>query len=446
MPGRAPTKHDEGDNQEDEFLHQHQRDSFQYFIHERNPKNGLIRDRTETGAPASITAVGLALASYPIGVESGFISREEAQDLTLRTLRFLHGSPQDGGPNATGYRGFYYHFLDMDTGTRAGNAELSTIDSTFLVAGALTAAHFFDRDDEREHEIRTLGDELYRRMDWQWALNDGQLVSHGWTPEAGFLPYRWEGYSEALLLYLLGLGSPASPLPEESYHAWASTYEWRTEYGIEYLFAGPLFIHQLSHIWVDFRGIHDRYTHEKGVDYFENSRRAAYAQQAYAIDNPSHFRGYDEFAWGITASAGPGNHTLIVDGVQRRFYGYLARGAPGGPDDGTLSPWAVIASLPFAPEITIPTIRNLDTQFPEMVHEYGFRCSVNPTFPGDEGSGQAGWISSGYYGLNQGPIVLMIANYHDQFVWKLMQKCRYLRTGLRRAGFQGGWVGQASLE
>ena len=194
----------------------------------------------------------------------------------------------------------------MKTGKRVWKCELSTVDTAFLLAGMLTAAAYFANETADEHEIRTLADELYRRADWQWAQNGGATVTHGWKPESGFLPYRWQGYDEALFLYLLGLGSPTHPLPEESYAAWTSTYQWRKIYDHEFLYSGPLFTHQLSHMWVDFRGIQDAYMRGKSIDYFENSRRATYVQQQYAIHNPGQFDGYGENCWGITASDGPG--------------------------------------------------------------------------------------------------------------------------------------------
>ena len=338
-------------NDDEALLQRIQKSSFAYFLKETNPANGLVADKTKRGGPASIAATGLALASYPVGVKRGFIARLEAVEITLTTLRFFRNSQQGKESDATGYKGFYYHWLDMQTGRRTWNCELSTMDSTFLVAGALTAAAYFDRDSEAEHEIWALADELYRRVDWQWAQNGGACVTHGWKPERGFLKYRWEGYDEALLLYVLGLGSPTHPLPDASYTAWLSTYEWKKLYDYEFVYAGPLFIHQLSHVWIDFRGIQDKYMRNKALDYFENSRRATCMQQQYAIHNPQEFAGYSESCWGITASDGPGPLTRTIDGVKRVFFGYEARGAPYGPDDGTLSPWAVIASLPFAPDI-----------------------------------------------------------------------------------------------
>jgi hypothetical protein len=419
------------------MLEKLQRDTFGYFLNETNPANGLVPDNTRKDAPCSIAAVGLGLAAYTVGVERGYLTRADALARTLTTLRFFWNSPQSEDPGATGYKGFFYHFLDMQTGRRVWQCELSTIDTAWLLAGALAAAAYFDHDNDEEKEIRTLADALYQRADWQWALNGGLGVSHGWRPERGFLPYRWTGYNEAIMLYVLGLGSPAYPLPAESYDAWTHNYLWKRVYGYDYLYCGPLFTHQLSHIWIDFRGIQDAYMRAKGIDYFENSRRATYIQREYAIRNPRQFKGYQANCWGFTASDGPGPATHQVDGVERYFDDYLARGVPYGPDDGTIAPWAAVASLPFAPEIVVPALEHFNQVYPEMTSEYGFKCSFNPTFPAENARG---WISKGYYGLDQGPIVLMIENHLTGFFWTLMQRCPYLVAGLRRAGFTGSWL------
>ena len=288
-----------------EVLEDLQRETFNYFIHDANRVNGLIADKTKPGAPASIAAVGLALSSYPVGVERRFISRADAVQRTLTTLRFFHNSIQSTEKDATGYKGFYYHFLDMTTGKRVWKCELSTIDSAFLLAGMLTAAAYFLDSAADECEIRELADELYRRTDWQWAQNEGVTVTLGWKPESGFLPYRWQGYDEALFLYLLGLGSPTHPLPEESYVQWTSTYEWRSIYDREFLYSGPLFTHQISHLWIDFRGIQDDYMRGKNIDYFENSRRATYVQQQYAIAIPLSSRAMANIAGGLLRAMVP---------------------------------------------------------------------------------------------------------------------------------------------
>src|SRR3954467_13549142 len=290
----------------DEELGQLQLTTLHYYLHENNPVNGLIRDKTDPRTPSSIAATGFGLATIPILVERGVISREFAPELVLKRLRFFRDSPQGPHADATGYRGFYYHFLDMKTGRRVWQCELSTIDSAFLFAGMLTCAAYFDQDTADEAEVRRLADALYRRADWDWARARGPTLPHGWKPETGFLPHRYEGYDEGLLLYILGLGSPTHPLPPESYAAFCLTYEWKELYGHELLYSGPLFTHQLSHLWIDFRGLRDAVMRERGSDYFENSRQATYVQQAYAVENPLQFEGYGEHCWGFTACDCPG--------------------------------------------------------------------------------------------------------------------------------------------
>ena len=417
-----------------------QRETFGYFVKEANPSNGLIADKTQPGAPSSIAAVGLALSSYPVGVARGFMSRADAVQRTLATLRFFDASAQSTEVDATGYKGFYYHFLDMRSGRRVWECELSTVDTAFLLAGMLTAAAFFLDHTDEEREIRELADKLYRRADWQWAQNGGVTVCQGWRPESGFLSYRWQGYDEAMFLYLLGLGSPTFPLPKDSYAEWTSSYQWRRIYGHEMLYSGPLFTHQISHLWFDLRGLRDEYMRGKNSDYFENSRRATYVQQRYAIDNPRGFSDYGETCWGISASDGPGPDSIEISGRKREFFDYLARGVPDGPDDGTIAPWAVVASLPFAPEIVLPTL----DYFINHVHlktedRCGFKATFNPTHP-DRSKNPFGWVSPWRFGLNQGPIVLMIENYRSALPWRLMRSSPYVTCGLRRAGFTGGWL------
>ncbi|MEO8122500.1 MAG: glucoamylase family protein [Burkholderiales bacterium] len=423
---------------DDLLLDRLQRAAFRYFLEETNPANGLVADRTADGSPASITAIGFALAAYVVAAERGFLARDEAAERTLTTLRFFNRSEQSEAADATGWRGFYYHFLDMQTGRRAGVCELSSIDSAFLLAGMLTSAAYFDCETAEEVEIRELATALYERADWRWMLNGGPTLAMGWKPRTGFLRWRWQGYSEALILYLLALGSPSHPIAPDSYAAWTSTYRWKKFYGHEFLYAGPLFIHQLSHLWIDFRGIQDAYIRARQIDYFENSRRATYVQREYASRNPRGFEGYGETAWGITASDGPGPAVRKVDRVARRFFGYKARGVPYGPDDGTLAPWAAVASLPFAPEIVLPTLRDFSTSPADASSKYGFRATINPTYPAQRGKSH--WVSPDHLGLNQGPIVMMVENYRSSLLWRLMRHCAPLRTGLLRAGFDGGWL------
>ena len=426
---------------DNEMLEKLQRETFDYFLKEVDPVTGLIADKTAPGFPSSIAVTGMALTTYIIGIEKKFLTRKNAIKRVLKILRFFYNSPQGKQANATGYKGFYYHFLKMDTGEREWQCELSTIDTALFIAGVLSVAVYFSGEDKDESEIRELADKLYRRIDWQWALNKGLTLTNGWKSGMGFLPYRWEGdYSEALIMYVLALGSPTFPITHEGYKKWTGSFKLTKVYDIEYLYAGPLFIHQFSHIWIDFRGIRDAFNKKAGLDYFQNSKRATYVHRQYAIENKLAFEHYGKYCWGLTASDGPGQNTLIVNGRERRFYDYIARGAPYGPDDGTVSPWAVVASLPFAPEIVIDTIRHaIEKLNLKSRRLYGFDASFNPTYP-EKKDNALGWVSPWRFGLNQGPIVIMIENYQNELIWTIMKQCPYIIKGLQIAGFTGGWL------
>lgn len=427
-----------------------QRKAFRYFERYVNPANGLVLDSTRPTQPASIAAVGFALASYPVAVERGWLPRDTALAYTLAALRFFDRANQDGQPDGVGYHGFFYHFLDPNTGARAWQCELSTIDTALLVAGMLTAAQYFAGAGAEECEVRALAQAIYTRVDWRWALNDGATMSLGWKPESGFLPYRWHGYDESLIMHVLALAAPQHAITRAAYDAWTASFQWRRLYGYDVLYAGPLFIHQFSQIWIDARGIHDAFMAAKHTDYFENSRVATHVQREYAHRNPRHFVGYEKNCWGFSATDGPGNVTAEYHGIRRQFFDYTARGAPFGPDDGTISPWAAIASVPFAPHIVLDEIRHLETLIGHSPAGYGFHASFNLTYPEDDTTGVictgsadehlCAWVSPWHFALHQGPIVLMIENHRSGLLWNLMRKCAPLRTGLERAGFSGGWL------
>ncbi len=423
----------------DTMLTDLQRESFGYFVHEVNEANGLVMDKTAPNWPASIAAVGMALTTYPVGVQRGLMTREQALQRTLVTLRFLHDAEQSESPDASGHRGFFYHFLDMNTGRRAWNCELSSIDTALLMAGVLAAATYFNGAGDDESAVRALAKTLYERVEWDWLVGEQGTICHGWKPESGKLPWHWEGYDEALVLYLLALGSPTHPVPASSYEAWCSTYQWTTVEGLAYLHAGPLFIHQMSHLWVDFRDLRDAFMREHDSDYFRNSRVGAQVQQRYAMRNPRGHAMYGEFCWGITASDGPGIGRWHGKG-ESPFYDYVARAVPDGPDDGTLAPWAVVASLPFAPEIVLPTISHYRHVQLHTSNPYGFKASFNPSYPTDRHH-EFGWVSPFHFGINEGPTVVMIENHRTGLVWKMMRSCAPIVAGLRRAGFTGGWLG-----
>lgn len=427
---------------DDQLVDLLQREAYAYFSATMHASGLLVPDSSRPGALVSIAGVGLGLTASIAAVSHGLLEREQALQQALTVLRLFERSRQGPERDATGHRGFYYHYLDPVTHRRAGRCELSSIDTGLLIAGGLACRQFFDRDDAREHELRELADGLYRRVDWRWMLNGGPTLAHGWTPERGFLAARWAGYTEGLLLYVLAVGSPTFSIPGECYVASTAEYTWKPIHGHEYLYAGPLFIHQLPQVWLDLRGIADPWLAAHGIDYFENSRRATLAQQAYAIKNPRQFCHYSAQHWGLTASDGPGPAVHQVGGRVVRFWDYRARGVPYGPDDGTIAPWAAVTSLPFAPEVVLPTIRGLIADDIGVGgrtgrRPFGFEASINFTFPGEPGSC---WRSPWNYALNQGPLVVMVENYRSGTIWALMRACEPIANGLRGAGFRGGWL------
>jgi hypothetical protein len=368
-----------------------------------------------------------------------------------------------------GYRGWFYHFLDMDTSLRTWKCELSSIDTALFLAGALYTREYFSSVHLDEVAIRDLVNQIYNRIDWHWmaagasgdlargptpnpseppsrrsgamARREGgegnrnadsrrqltpsgaatfQTLSMGWRPENGFIKNRWVGYNEGMILYLLGLGSSTNALPSESWREWTRGYEWKTSYGQSFIHFAPLFGHQYSHCWIDFRGMADDYMRRKGIDYFENSRRATLAQHAYCVANPGKFKGYGELVWGLTACDGPGFG---------KFQAYAARGAPPPEhDDGTIAPTATGGSVPFAPEICIRTLRYFYEHYrPNILTRYGFCDAFNLT---------AGWWDSEVLGIDQGPILIMIENYRSGRVWKTFMKAIEIQRGLKAAGFR----------
>jgi hypothetical protein len=431
--------------------------TFRYFWDTADPVTGLVPDRYPTPSFSSIAAVGFALTAYPIGVQRGYVTREAARERVLTTLRFFRFAPQGAGANdATGYKGFFYRFLDMRTGLRSGDIELSTVDTALLLGGVLFCQSYFDSADAVEVEIRRLADEIYRRVDWRWAQARAPAISHGWTPEAGFIVHDWRGYNEAMLVYVLALGSPTHAVEPIAWEEWGRSYAeyWGTLYGQPHLTFTPLFGHQYSHVWIDFREILDAPMRAAGLDYFENSRRATYAQRAYAIENPMRWKGYGENIWGLTASDGSADVELDFSGEIRRFRTYSARGigVVYSVDDGTISPSAAAGSLPFAPEIVIPAIEEMHRRFgPQVYGKYGFFDAFNQSFDYDVPLTHGrivpgfGWVDNDYIGINQGPIVAMTENHRTGLVWRYTKKNPYIRHGLERAGFTGGWLDAPAL-
>jgi hypothetical protein len=400
----------------EELLDSLQQTAFDYFWNEANPTNGLIKDRSTSGSPCSIAALGFGLSAICIGIDHGWVTRADGRERILTALETLWAGPQGSGSTGfIGYKGFFYHFLDMTTATRTWDCELSSIDSALLFAGILDAKQYFATADPLDMQVRALADSIYYRADWEFMRNSGVGLSMGWRPGSGFYGFgTWVGYNEAMILYILALGSPTHPIPASTWFTWTSGYDWETHYSFTYVNFPPLFGHQYSHCWIDFRFIQDVYMRNKGITYFENSRRAAYAAQAYCIDNPLGWVGYGENVWGLTACDGPS--------------GYLARGAPPAQnDDGTIAPTAAAASIAFAPEIVIPTLHHLyDTYEPQLWSIYGFKDAFNLT---------QNWWDTDYIGIDEGPIIMMIENYRTQAVWQRIGENSDVMAGLARAGF-----------
>ena len=428
------------------------RRTFDWFWETTPAQTGLTPDRWPSQAFCSIAAVGFALTAYPIGVERGYVTRAQAVQRVLTTVRFFRNAPQ--GPAATGvtgHRGFFYHFLDPQSGTRYKDTELSTIDTALLLAGMLFCATYFDGDSRDEAEIRRLVAEIEARMDWAWMQVRAPSICHGWTPEGGFIQYDWRGYNEAMLVYVLALGAPGSRIGADAWSAWTGTYSdfWGTVWGEEHLTFGPLFGHQYSHVWIDFRDTQDAFMRDKRMDYFENSRRATRAQRAYAIANTMGWKDHGENVWGLTACDGPTAAILPYRGEGRRFRAYSARGVglKRVEDDGTLAPTAAAGSLPFAPEIVVPAIEEMHRRYGEHIYgRYGFFDSFNRSFDYDVKLHWGrrvpgfGWVDTDYLGIDQGPILAMMENHRTGLIWRVMRRNESIRRGLRRSGFAGGWL------
>ncbi len=436
------------------FVDTLQHRTFLFFWELADSATGMMHDRWPTRSFVSVASTGFALTAWPIGCERGWITRAQAADRTLRTLAFHWRGRQDASPaGAMGYRGFFYHFLHPGSGTRFEQVELSDIDTALFLAGALFCQSYFDRAVPAERRVRALVDSLVARVEWTWMLVRPPLLSMGWKPGEGHLEWDWHGYNEAMVLQLLALGSPTHPVSPATWRAWTQGYRWGTFHGRTYLGFAPLFGHQYSHVWVDFRGIQDAAMRERGLDYFENSRRATYAQRAYAIANPSGFKDYGADVWGLTACDGPLDGKVTVGGREREFHTYRARGAcfTHVQDDGTIAPTAAGGSIAFAPEICLPALMAMRERWGEHVfRRYGFVDSFNPTLdvtvrtqhghvvPG------VGWFDDDHLGIDQGPILAMLENWRSGLVWRAMRRNPHLRRGLLAAGFRGGWLGDGA--
>ena len=399
---------------EDEFLDYVQRTSFAYFWYRANPSNGLVPDRSSPGSACSIAAVGFGLTAIGIAVDHGWITRTQAAARVATTLSTFLNGPQGPATSGTiGYKGWFYHFLDMNTALRSPNSELSSIDTALLLGGILYAKQYFNQSNPNEISIRTMADAIFNRVDWNWMAQGTNVVSMGWFPNSGFLSANWIGYNEGMIVYCLGMGAATNPLPVSSWNRWTSGYTWGTYYGQTFVSFPPLFGHEYSHCWIDFRHISDAYMNSHDTTYFENSRRAALAQVAYCSTAPK--TGYTSEIWGLTACDGPPPA------------GYSARGIPPALDDGTIAPTAAGAAIPFTPEYSLPTLRAFYTRFRLNIWTaYGFRDAFNLGL---------GWYATDVLGIDQGPIAIMIENYRNQRVWRLFMQNEEVQRGLQRAGF-----------
>ena len=404
-----------------------------FFLNEHHPEWGIVKDRAADWAPASIASTGFGIASFAVGVERNWMTREEAAKITLNILDFLTGSVQSADTSASGYKGFYYHFLRLNTGTRAWRCELSSVDTGLLMMGIIFARNYYNLDNDVEKRIRSQAAIILERIDWNFMVMPdtgkyANTISMAWTPDHGLHNMGWSGYNEALFLYIIAAGSGMENA-EKSYSSWLSSYKWQTPYeGLSHAAFPPLFGHQFSQSFIDFRGVADMYMKEKGIDYFENSRRATYVQREYAIDNPYGWVGYDSLCWGVTASDGPGDQYNFDD---KKFLGYAGRGTSGPDynyfDDGTIAPYGPLSSMPFAPEIVFPTIRAINERYGDSLWgKYGYYDSFNPT---------AKWFDNDFVGIDEGPMLIMIENFRTGLVWNNVMKDPIIQKGLNRLGF-----------
>jgi len=385
-----------------QFLEDLEKACFLFFWEQANPETGLIRDRcnlrrADRGVVASIAATGFGLTALCIGQTNGWISVHDARARVIASLRFL-------SKKMPTHRGFYYHWANLNTGERTWDSEVSSVDTAILVCGVLTCRQHF-----RYAEITRLAYEIFQRIDWTWLSEDTSLLPHGWTPEVGFLPYRWDYYSEHMMMYLLGLGSSSHPLPVETWNAWKrSTFEYD---GLRYIGSyAPLFIHQYSQAWFDFRGKRDRY-----ADYFKNSVTATDVHRRFCIQLSRQFPDYSDDLWGITASDS-----------QR---GYVVWGGPPeiGPIDGTVVPSAAGGSLPFLPQATLRVLKHIKSRYESNAwSRYGFVNAFNPL---------TNWYDNDVIAIDTGITMLMAENLRTGFVWNTFMKNAEAQRGFERAGF-----------
>jgi hypothetical protein len=388
--------------EDEQFLNEVENASFLFFWEQGNPRTGLVKDRSNVhterpGDASSIAATGFGLTALAIGAQRGFVPAGAALERVFATLRFLWRKLPH-------HRGFFYHFANPETGERMFDSEVSSVDTAILLCGILTVRQHF-----RHAAVSELANLILNRVDWTWLSEDTSLLTHGWTPEIGFLSSRWDYYSELMMMYLLGMGSSAHPLNAQTWNAWKRlTFEYD---GLRYIGSfAPLFIHQYSQAWFDFRGKRDKY-----ADYFQNSAIATEVHRRFCRELGKQFPNYSDDLWGITAS----------DSQQ----GYVVWGGPPatGPIDGTVVPSAAGGSLPFLPEPTLRVLKNIRNKYPQAWSKYGFVNAFNPL---------TNWYDTDVIGIDTGIILLMAENLRTGFVWETFMKSPEARRGMERAGFQ----------
>lgn len=388
--------------EDDQLLNEIEQASIQFFWEQASPRTGLVKDRSNVHAnnpqevASSIAATGFGLTALCIGEQRGFITKADALERLFTTLRFLWKKL----PN---HRGFFYHFANVETGERMWDSEVSSIDTAILLCGILTCREHF-----RHPAVAQLADLIFNRVDWTWLSEDTTLLGHGWTPEVGFLASRWGDYSELMMMYLLGMGSSSHPLKEDAWKAWKRvTFEYD---GMRYIGSfAPLFVHQYSQAWFDFRGRRDQF-----ADYFQNSVTATKVHRQFCLELSKKFPDYSEDLWGITASDSEN--------------GYVVWGGPPamGPIDGTVVPSAAGGSLAFLPVETLRVLKNIRSKYPAAWTKYAFVNAFNPL---------RNWYDSDVIGIDTGIILLMAENLRTGFVWDTFMKTSEAQRGMERAGF-----------
>ena len=388
--------------EDDQLLDEIERACFLFFWEQGNPQTGLIKDRCnvrtkDTSVSASIASLGFGLTGICIAEKRGYVSHSDARLRVIQALSYLwHKLPT--------HRGFFYHFANINTGERLWDSEVSSVDTAILLCGVLMCREYF-----RDKTIDDLAHAIFDRVDWTWLSEDTSLLSHGWTPELGFIPYKWDFYSELMMMYLLGMGSQSHPLNSEAWFAWKRTiFEYD---GLRYIGSyAPLFVHQYSQAWFDFRGKRDRY-----ADYFENSVIATDVHRRFCLELSEQFPDYSNALWGITAS----------DSER----GYVVWGGPPamGPIDGTVVPCAAGGSLPFLPAACMRVMRTIHDRYPKAWCRYGFVDAFNPL---------TDWYDTDVIGIDTGIIMLMAENARTGFVWEMFMKNPEAQRGMEVAGFK----------